>query len=52
MCDEVRKKLVRIHGQYRAMFSALFKMIAPEISITTYRVYAGEYPDLVDAHDA
>ena len=50
-CGEVRDDLVLRHGEYPAMFKRLLAEVAPHVATVGYRVYAGEYPAEIAAHD-
>jgi GMP synthase-like glutamine amidotransferase len=51
-CGQVREDLVADHGEYPGMFTRLLQTAAPNLTTTAYRIYAGEYPASLDAHDA
>jgi len=52
VCGPVREALVARHGEYPAMFTRLLRTVVPSLRTTPYRVYAGEFPERSDQHDA
>lgn len=52
VCGPVREELVAEHGEYPAMFTRLLQTVAPALTTSAYRVYAGEFPARSDAHAA
>ncbi|MBD3896387.1 GMP synthase [Halomonas sp. ML-15] len=51
-CDDVAPELIETHGNYPAMFEALFKRVDPSLEFRVWRCLDGEIPDDVEAADA
>ncbi|NQZ55946.1 MAG: hypothetical protein HRT88_00505 [Lentisphaeraceae bacterium] len=52
ICDPVSKKLRHISGDYREMFSVLFKSFENHVKLKFYNVFSGDYPTEIDECDA
>jgi GMP synthase-like glutamine amidotransferase len=51
-CDHVAERFRPIAGDYREMFTALFKRYAPQLCLEYFDVCRGELPHALDACDA